>query len=83
MATGRVHQVLCPTCRVPARTVGVYPNNVCGVEGSSRDVPHLMCTEPPGMERCAEGLHTDGEMRIKFKAAPAVRASRTGETRRA
>ena len=83
MAIGKVHQVLCPTCRVPAHTIAVYPNNICGVEGSSHDVPHLMCTEPEGTNSCGHGLHWDREMNIKFKAVPAIRARRNGETRRA
>jgi hypothetical protein len=83
MAIGKVHHVLCPVCRVPAHTTAVYPNNVCGAEGSSHDIMHLMCTEPPGTNACTHGLHTDGEMHVKFKAAPDLRARRSGETRRA
>lgn len=83
MAIGKRHEVLCPTCRVPAHTTAVYPNNVCGAEGSSHDIPHLMCTKPPGIKSCAHGLHRDGEMNVPFKAAPDLHARRAGETRRA
>jgi hypothetical protein len=83
MATGRVHHVLCPVCREAATTMYVYPNNICGAEGRNPTNAHLMCTNDPGTDLCAAGVHYDKTQFADFRGLPGLRARRSGETRRA
>jgi hypothetical protein len=83
MAIGKVHHVLCPTCREAATTMYVYDNNVCGTEGSNPTNMHLMCTNEQGNELCASGVHYDKTQFATFRGLPSLKARRDGETRRA
>jgi hypothetical protein len=83
MAIGKIHQVLCPTCRTAEHTMYVYPNNVCGTEGSNPTNMHLLCTNEPGNDLCAGGVHYDSTQFATFRGLPGLKARRDGETRRA
>jgi hypothetical protein len=86
MAAGKRHSVLCTSCGVAATTVYDYPDKRCGTEAL---VPvgtaciRVSCTNEPGNESCAAGVHADERAGARFTAAPPVRKGTWGNTGRA
>lgn len=78
MPAGKEHEVLCPVCCVAAVTVYNYPERACGVRSQN-----LQCTEEPGNEFCAGGVHLDSFANTGFRVAPQLRKSDEGTTKRA
>lgn len=87
MPIGRVHQVLCVSCRVAVSTLYAYEERRCGyttTEQRAEDgkLIHVSCTSEEGNSDCGRGVHFDRYVQMKFTGQAILRASRTGQTGR-
>jgi hypothetical protein len=78
MPENEQHEVFCPVCACAVVTVYSYPARCCGVRSGQSQ-----CTEEPGNEICAGGVHLDGFTNTGFRLTPKLRKSDEGTTRRA
>jgi len=86
MATGKVHEVLCPACHVAARTLYVYPEKRCGivaiVELPDKSVMRVSCTREEGNKNCHLGVHHDEFVKTSFTLPAKLRKGGWGQTGR-
>lgn len=82
MAAGRMHDVLCPACHVPAKTLYAYPEKRCGelavVEVPDGGVMRVSCTREPGTKQCQAGVHYDEFAKLRFTLPDKLRKGSWG-----
>lgn len=86
MPLGKVHSILCTTCRIPVTTMYAYDERRCGYTTRTRrpedqKLMHVSCTQAEGNKDCASGVHFDKFIQLRFKAAGRLQAGSEGSTR--